>query len=41
MPLRYLKEGIKSQKKYLDVAKLFEAIGQLKIENDWLKKKLL
>jgi len=23
------------------VAKLYEAIGQLKIENDWLKKKLL
>ena len=23
------------------VARLYEAIGQLKIENDWLKKKLL
>ena len=23
------------------IAKLYEAIGQLKIENDWLKKKLL
>ena len=23
------------------VAKLYETIGQLKIENDWLKKKLL
>jgi transposase-like protein len=24
-----------------DVAKLYEAIGQLQIENNWLKKKLL
>lgn len=24
-----------------NISKLFEAIGQLKIENDWLKKKLL
>jgi hypothetical protein len=24
-----------------NVAKLYETIGQLKIENDWLKKKLL
>ena len=33
--------GHKRPKEDLDVAKLFEAIGQLKIENDWLKKKLL
>jgi len=33
--------GNKKPKDDLDLAKLFEAIGQLKIENDWLKKKLL
>ena len=33
--------GHRKPKEDLDVAKLFEAIGQLKIENDWLKKKLL
>lgn len=33
--------GHKKSKEDLDVAILFETIGQLKIENDWLKKKLL
>ncbi len=33
--------GHKKPKEDLDVAKLFEAIGLLKIEYDWLKKKLL
>lgn len=31
----------KHQKEDTDVAKLYEAIGQLQIENNWLKKKLL
>lgn len=34
-------KGNKKPNEDVDVAKLFEAIGQLKIENDWLKKKLL
>jgi transposase len=33
--------GHKKPKEDPDVATLFETIGQLKIENDWLKKKLL
>jgi transposase len=33
--------GHKKSKEDPDVAILFETIGQLKIENDWLKKKLL
>lgn len=31
-------KGHKKQKEDVDLAKLFEAIGQLKIENDWKKK---
>lgn len=31
----------KHQKEDTDVSKLYEAIGQLQIENNWLKKKLL
>ena len=31
----------KHQKEDADTAKLYEAIGQLQIENNWLKKKLL
>jgi transposase-like protein len=34
-------KGNRRPKDYFEVSKLFEAIGQLKIENDWLKKKLL
>lgn len=31
----------KRQKEDTDMGKLYEAIGQLQIENNWLKKKLL
>jgi transposase len=34
-------KGNKKPKEDVELAKLYEAIGQLKIENDWLKKKLL
>jgi transposase-like protein len=34
-------KGHKKPKEDIDQARLFETIGQLKIENDWLKKKLL
>jgi len=34
-------KGHKKQKEDVETATLFETIGQLKIENDWLKKKLL
>ena len=34
-------KGNKKPQEDIEVAKLYEAIGQLKIENDWLKKKLL
>ena len=34
-------KGHKKIKEDVEVSKLYEAIGQLQIENNWLKKKLL
>lgn len=32
--------GVRKQKEDVDVSKLYEAIGELQVENKWLKKKL-